>query len=670
MEENNESRREMLRVFVGGLGEAVAADELRRMFELAGGAVEGLDFVRTKGRSFAYVDFVPSSDKSLSKLFAKYNGCMWKGGRLKLEKAKEHYLLRLRREWDEDAGAATAAEVPPSEVNENLSTPGKSFGNLSTPEKLNLQMYFPKLRKMKLLPFSGTGKHKYSFQRFEVNSLPKWFCDCEEHAGPPLAEKEKRTSHLDTQSGGMNEEEVDIMNKVLNAFLQKQNDDSNVVHDDGTIQPDNGDSPELVDEDESDEDNLILNVVSGGNNRLALLESQQVDQVSKNQEPRSKDVRTRDVLAMQTGKDNVPSNNKRKSLPNDKSSENEFQSALSTGKERDNGTPNKKKKLLPKDNKSSGNRFEASISACREILPTYLEKPGKVLPVQPAETESGIRQSFSHVSWSQKSSWRELVGDRENNAFSISGVLSGTASNEKEETRSDAVPECDSKIPNPERDVELEDAVCETKTEELVEAKPTEPNVEVCETKTKELVEAKPAKPNLEVSQAKTEEAKPADPNVVSMNSGRGAFWRQKSSWTQLVNESSNTPFSITQILPGITFDQQVVPKGMNIAHSTTDSQPNKIIDTPKDDPTVSATRKEDHVSGNPQEKNEQSVLEKKESDSLVTEKTSVGARQASKAKVESSDASTFMRSSASMREWQKAKAAFSGSLKRKGPRK
>lgn len=58
-----------LRIHVGGLGETVAENEVSRIFESVGGAVEGIDVVRTKGRSFAYVDFRPSSNKSLSKLF-------------------------------------------------------------------------------------------------------------------------------------------------------------------------------------------------------------------------------------------------------------------------------------------------------------------------------------------------------------------------------------------------------------------------------------------------------------------------------------------------------------------------------------------------------------------------------------------------------------------------
>lgn len=58
-----------LRIYVGGLGERVAENEVSRIFESVGGVVEGVELVRTKGRSFAYVDFLPSSNKSLSKLF-------------------------------------------------------------------------------------------------------------------------------------------------------------------------------------------------------------------------------------------------------------------------------------------------------------------------------------------------------------------------------------------------------------------------------------------------------------------------------------------------------------------------------------------------------------------------------------------------------------------------
>lgn len=69
-EERDEDGKRIDRIFVGGLGVSVTEDDLHRLFTGVGGSVEGIDIIRTKGRSFAYVDFLPSSDKSLSKLFA------------------------------------------------------------------------------------------------------------------------------------------------------------------------------------------------------------------------------------------------------------------------------------------------------------------------------------------------------------------------------------------------------------------------------------------------------------------------------------------------------------------------------------------------------------------------------------------------------------------------
>lgn len=60
---------EQTRIHVGGLGEKVTDDDLSKIFSSLG-EVKAVDIVRTKGRSFAYVDFCPSSHKSLSKLLS------------------------------------------------------------------------------------------------------------------------------------------------------------------------------------------------------------------------------------------------------------------------------------------------------------------------------------------------------------------------------------------------------------------------------------------------------------------------------------------------------------------------------------------------------------------------------------------------------------------------
>ena len=57
------------RIHVAGLGQSVSSDDLQKVFS-AVGTVEGMDIIRTKGRSFAYVDVLPSSSNSLSKLFS------------------------------------------------------------------------------------------------------------------------------------------------------------------------------------------------------------------------------------------------------------------------------------------------------------------------------------------------------------------------------------------------------------------------------------------------------------------------------------------------------------------------------------------------------------------------------------------------------------------------
>lgn len=72
---------------------------------------------------------------------------MWKGGRLKLEKAKEHYLLRLKREWDDDAKLTKTAPSSDdiSDSKPSLEKP-KKFQAL---EKPNIRIFFPKLSKVK-----------------------------------------------------------------------------------------------------------------------------------------------------------------------------------------------------------------------------------------------------------------------------------------------------------------------------------------------------------------------------------------------------------------------------------------------------------------------------------------------------------------------------------------
>lgn len=66
---------------------------------------------------------------------------------MKLEKAKEHYLLRLKREWDDDAKLAKTASSKDDVSESKLSL--EKLKKAHVIEKPNLRIYFPKLSKVK-----------------------------------------------------------------------------------------------------------------------------------------------------------------------------------------------------------------------------------------------------------------------------------------------------------------------------------------------------------------------------------------------------------------------------------------------------------------------------------------------------------------------------------------
>ncbi|KAJ9697299.1 hypothetical protein PVL29_009199 [Vitis rotundifolia] len=198
-------------------------------------------------------------------------GAFWKGGSLKFEKAKEHYLVRLRREWAEDGELAVSQPSDSIDKNTNIVSSDK-------PKKL-----------MKSLPFSGTGKHEYSFQRIEVPSLPTHFCDCEEHSDPPHTAQKQYFCDREPQSGGMNEEELNMMNSVMNKIFERETDLKVAYHVTGLTKGghdslqstneqliDDNESDHAADEDElqvddnesdlaEDEDNVVINMFTGFN---------------------------------------------------------------------------------------------------------------------------------------------------------------------------------------------------------------------------------------------------------------------------------------------------------------------------------------------------------------------------------------------------------------------
>ena len=78
----------------------------------------------------------------------QYNGCTWKGGKLRLEKAKEHYLLRLKREWQQDSeNASKASDSCNADPSESLGGLDKQK-KIPPADKIQLNIFFPKLGKV------------------------------------------------------------------------------------------------------------------------------------------------------------------------------------------------------------------------------------------------------------------------------------------------------------------------------------------------------------------------------------------------------------------------------------------------------------------------------------------------------------------------------------------
>lgn len=266
--------------------------------------------------------------------------------------------------------------------------------------------------------------------------------------------------------------------------------------------------------------------------------------------------------------------------------------------------------------------------------------------VQSTESGDGFREP-TKVSWSQKSSWRQLLGDGSKSSFNTSHILPDSNSSE-EEQGSDGfyAPESNNKTEH----IENEPSKTEV-TEGLAEAQPTEKN-------------------------------------VASEQSGRGAAWRQKQSWTQLVSQNNNS-FSISQILPGTTFqnpaakepsmdltvsgsdkhngltkhtNNESVGHGSNFMKSTPEKKHNGLSKHTNNESVSDGF----NLGKSTAEKNQHGAGNDITPAPIVDESCETEAKETSTTEIKIGETCSFMRSAASLREWAKTKAALSGSLKRK----
>ncbi|KAF1870484.1 hypothetical protein Lal_00003690 [Lupinus albus] len=642
--EAEDDNNKKVRIFVGGLGETVTHEDLHRLFSSLG-TIDGIQTIRTKGRSFAYVDFIPSptDSKPLSKLFSKYNGCLWKGGKLKLEKAKENYLIHLKKEWEEAAAAEVVSSQPDTSDTTNVdSDKGLSLEEMhKRKESLKtkqLHIFFPGLRKVKSIPFSGTGKHKYSFQNIKVPSMPVHFCDCEEHCSPSGTERGKLCfDRVAAESGGMNDEEINVMNAVMNKLLQKEKI-SNTEH--LEKQRDSLESPDAVQSNESetgsgtDEDDIIINIQTS-KSKAALTGSEELERLLQSQESWLNKTRI---------------------------AKEEPSKTTTEVKKKNNHNTSKKRKSLPKLEKES-NGSVSTTPGGKSSMQTHPHEVGS--DGQPSDSEDSSFGETTKVSCFQKSSWKELLGDGGSTAFNASFILPKfDSSKDQQSPDSPSTPSSTKKkAKKSKRDGSVVSRPTNTKVVEvLAEAPPS--GTQVIE----EHAEAQTTGTQVIEEHA---EAQPTDKNVAPKKTGRGASWLQKESWTQLVREN-NSSFSISQILPGITFPEPMPTEPVVYPANSNDRKHSGVAkDTINElvsdglNLGETITDKSQHVCAADitsapitEEKNEIEPMEG------TTEETTP--KERSIEVVEISETCSFMRNASSLKDWAKAKAALSGSLKRK----
>uniref|UniRef100_M1B203 Marker Xucw84 n=2 Tax=Solanum tuberosum TaxID=4113 RepID=M1B203_SOLTU len=703
-EGGNESTKKTVRIYVGGLSESVTAEDLTKTFSTPQlGKVESMDIVRTKGRSFAYLDLLPSSDKSLPKLFSTYNGCMWKGGRLRIEKAKEHFFLRLKHEWEEDATLATTlTHLPITEAERTDSLKSQKKG--SKLDDAQIRIYFPKLGKIKPVSLRGTGKHKYSFQRVEVPSLPIHFCDCEEHSGTTYTDKKKSLCNYDSKDGGMDEKELSIMNSVLNRIFERENYSEKtprgfklskeVQSSNGTVDHLQNDK-NLVNQEMGDDDNLILNVVAGANDRMTMVkdpiqEAMTAIQANEDFVDQEMDDDDDDLII------NVVAGAKdRNTMFKDPTLEAIAaiqESRLATDKQKQGKTmPSNRKRKAPSEVKDG------------EVHTTLLSKAEVNQSLEVTQDSQLLNRS---AKLPKKSPWKDLVSASDGATFSVLDILPSAIPGKEMQSGSDGVSEFSTdekdEVTNDEKvsdhleeldKVESEDEVSndeevsdqheeldkvEFEDEVSNDEKVLDQHEELDKVESEDEVsnDEKVSDQHEELDKVEYEEKlsdqheeldKIATDNLVAPVDiyVRGAAWRQKSSWTELVRDANRSSFSISQILPGLSLPKPELP----VMGETRTAQ--KSNSTDKSDSQDVSVEEQNNVHFSKElpvlDNYQQKETMKNDASAPTPEKEHVSAsKQALVGDTNYNETCSFMKSAASMKEWTKTKAALSGSFKKK----
>eukprot|EP00878_Enallax_costatus_P033963 GHUV01037559.1.p1 GENE.GHUV01037559.1~~GHUV01037559.1.p1 ORF type:complete len:318 (+),score=76.88 GHUV01037559.1:494-1447(+) len=171
------------RIYIGGLTPDVTDTDVLGRFKPFG-QVASCEIVRGKChsgdpadcRGFAYVTFIPKDEAALAKVFSLYNGCKWRGQRLRVELANPHYSLKLQQEWQEEQQHEQAAQEQQKPLVHAASTASDAANGNADDEPTAVRITIPGTRKSVSVDLTS-----------KAESYRNWFA----------AQKEKRISELD-----------------------------------------------------------------------------------------------------------------------------------------------------------------------------------------------------------------------------------------------------------------------------------------------------------------------------------------------------------------------------------------------------------------------------------------------------------------------------------------
>ncbi|KAK9699720.1 hypothetical protein RND81_08G191800 [Saponaria officinalis] len=721
------------RLFVGGLGDKVTEDDIKNTFSKLG-VVHSVDIIRTKGRSFAYINFFPSSPNSLPKLFSTYNGCAWKGGKLKLEKAKEHYTDRLKREWAEEAELKNGEHISHGEVDASIADSSEPQNSLDL-KNMEIRVFFPKLRKVKPLPLSGTGKHKYSFRRLEAPPNPVHFCDCPEHSVLVETRTVTRANDSRIRKGGINKKENNMMNSVMNRFVSREkNHMEDKIHD-SVIQDSgmNDDEISMMDsvmkklldkgalknngknvhnslektvltseiqeetvrtddiDDGTDDDDIQINAVARQSFSFFPSRSLERQKSLPHEETNDVDDETNDIDDETEDDDDdddiqinaVGGRNKRQtSLANE-------MARLNERRNRDDLAHQTKPGFLDQNVESLKRRRNSVIDANSDDL-AYSVHPkiqvkkseeNTTVNIQP-EPEPEPKRLKTNGMWSQKSAWKQLVGDGSSSSFTLSQITPGKGANHEKKPKLRKKAPLGVKKGKKTVRFALETPIDSMEHEQVDKFEETDDKSSQHGTKGKKVPQVEPEELKLsdetpigkeedevvnnsvQIGQS-TQHDEKNEPSVAVAQTPRGSSWLQRSSWTQLVGGSNNNSFSISQILPTDLLQRQKSEKPDEFGSFSTIST-GSFFKEPRTSETGSdgsggsksgldATEKYVQGASAPRD------IEMSEASDMEPKKTTSVLRRG----VEISESCPFMRNADSVKDWMTAKTAMSNSLKK-----